>query len=471
MAGFENQMYGNADALVKKWGSRIADVDAVKRSEGEGFTYDQGARLALLLESADQAYNRAANMRRMRNLDEATQTTDVASGIKRHTFDIITGVFPNLISEDLVSVQPITQKQAQVFFLKYLYGSRRGKIAKGGTMFGQFETGGYENSNYSGEYIEEEPHEDLASGKTDIAFSVDAVPVLPSTVKIKVDTTVISDDGHGVLAGTGFTGKIDYSTGRVEIKKSAAASANMTVTATYEYDLGYAPSAAPEIAVSIQDTFITARPRKLRALYSMDAAYDIQMSQGIDIAESLLVASANELKHETDGDIIRSIVQQSTKTSLFHDNYNAATANISRRDFAMTFVDKIHEACSDIFNDTKRVRGNWVVCGKEAQDLLTVVGAPRFVASGAPAAGPYFAGMLDGSIKVYFDPFLGKTEYLVGYKGDSLIDAGYIYAPYLLFYATDLVMLDDFQGRRGFATSYGKRMIEPNLYRKGTISH
>lgn len=459
-----------AEQLMGKWKDRVSDVESAKRAMGQGFSDDQAMRLCMLLESADQAYARGAMMRGLRSLDEATQTNDVAAGLKRHTFDIITGVYPNMIAEELVSVQPIQQKQAQIFFLKYVRGTTRGKLGKGGTLFGQFETAGYENRNYTSEFIEEEAHEDFAAGQTKLEISLEAIPVLPKTVKIGIDSAILSDDGAGNLVGAGYTGTIDYATGRVSITANTAQQTDATVVATYEYDLGYGPAQAPEINLEIKDSFITARPRKLRALYSLDAAYDIQMSQGIDISESLLVASANELKHETDGDIIMDIWNKTTKTALFNDAYDPNTSGITRRDYAMMFIDTIHEACSSIYQDTKRVRGNWVVVGKRGQDLLTVVGAPRFVGSGAHSSGPYFAGTIDGQIKVYFDPFMGENDFLVGYKGDSLIDAGYVYAPYLMFYATDLVMLDDFVGRRGFATSYGKRMIEPNLYRKGTIT-
>lgn len=459
-----------AEGLMTKWNDRISDVRAVKQAQGQGFSNDQAMRLCLLLESADQAYARGAKMRGLRNMDEATQTSDVAAGLKIHTFDIITGVYPNMIAEELVSVQPIQQKQAQIFFLKYVRGSQRGKLNKGGTLFGQFETAGYENRNYTAEFIEEEAHEDFVAGSTSLELSLEAVPVIPKTVTISIDGNELTDDGAGKLVGQGYTGTVDYATGRVAITANAAQAADSTVVASYNYDLSYGPAQAPEINLEIKDSFITARPRKLRALYSLDAAYDIQMSQGIDISESLLVASANELKHETDGDIIMDIWNKTQKTSMFTDAYDPTTAGISRRDYAMTFIDTIHEACSSIYQDTKRVRGNWVVCGKRAQDLLTTVGAPRFVGSGVTnPAGPYFAGTIDNQIKVYFNPFMGENDYLIGYKGDTLIDAGYVYAPYLMFYATDLVMLDDFVGRRGFATSYGKRMIEPNLYRKGTI--
>ena len=120
---------------------------------------------------------------------------------------------------------------------------------------------------------------------------------------------------------------------------------------------------------------------------------------------------------------------------------------------------------------TKRVSGNWIVVGKMGGDILEFIGAPRFVHSGnRSAVGPHFAGTLDGKWKVFVNPFLGEKEFLIGYKGDTLVDAGMVYAPYLPFFATETVMMDDFVGRRGFASSYGKKMVNSNLYVKGQIT-
>ena len=91
-------------------------------------------------------------------------------------------------------------------------------------------------------------------------------------------------------------------------------------------------------------------------------------------------------------------------------------------------------------------------------------------AGNANAVGPHFAGTLDGKWKIYVDPFMGENEFLLGYKGANLIDAGMVYAPYLPFFATETVMLEDFGGRRGFASSYGKKMVNSGLYTKGLIT-
>lgn len=333
--------------------------------------------------------------------------------------------------------------------MKYIRKSNRGNLKAGSTLVDQFNVAGYEGKNYTSEIVEGEAHS-LAEGQTE--FHLDYAPIRPNTVT-------------GLPAGA----TVDYATGRVTLATPAVAG---DIEVSYVQDLEYAPAQVPEIGIELRDTFVTARPRKLKSLFSLDAAYDLQMSQGVDLANTMLVAAANEFRHETDGDIIMDLYNRAGLTSTWADDFVVGSGDmgVSRRQQAQTFADEIHIAATNIFQVTKRVVGNYVVVGKKGMDLLTIIGAPRFVAAGSITAGPHFAGTLDGNIKVYYSPFLPQNNYLVGYKGDSLVDAGYVYAPYMMFYATELLMMDDFVGRRGYATSYGKRMLEPNLYVKGTIT-
>ena len=146
--------------------------------------------------------------------------------------------------------------------------------------------------------------------------------------------------------------------------------------------------------------------------------------------------------------------------------------NITQRDHYLTFLDELVSAGNQMFQDTRRVQPNWLVVGKWGADILDCIGAPRFVGNGPTnAIGPHFAGMLDGRIRVYKNPYFAQNQYLLGYKGNSLVDAGFVYAPYLPIYSTQLLMMEDFVGRRGFATSYGKRMLNNKVYIKGVITN
>ena len=178
------------------------------------------------------------------------------------------------------------------------------------------------------------------------------------------------------------------------------------------------------------------------------------------------------LKHEIDGDLLRDVYMQAGNTVTWNNGYNNANAGISKREYYEDFIDCLIKASSTIRQKTNRVEANWITVGKTEADILTFIGAPRFVSAGnTNAVGPHFAGTLDGKWKIYVEPFFGEDEFLLGYKGSTLLDAGLVYAPYLPFFATETVMLDDFVGRRGFASSYGKKMVNNNLYVKGLITH
>lgn len=458
--------FGLNEEYVKKlhesYGDRFDDIKAVYPN----FTKDQETRLGILLENVNRKFGEC------RSLNEATQTSDIVNGIKTQYFDIITAVWPNLIAEQLFSVQPIRSKTGQIFYLKYVYGTDKGNIKKGDTIFSSTEMAGYENRNYTSEIVEEEACFKQEDGQTETNFTgnLEFIPVKPGTVNIDMDGVAIKDDGMGNLTGTGVKGTINYDSGAFDITFTAAPAA-ADAFADYEYDLSYAPSTIPSIELRIVDTTITARPRKLKGVYSLDAGYDLKMSQGIDIDDALLEAAAQVLKNETDAELIMTAYQQAAQTISWNNTYNNQTAGVSKKEFYEDFIDCIVRGSSMILAKTKRVEGNWIVVGKTAADVLTFIGAPRFVASGdTTSVGPRLLGTLDGKWKVYSNPFFGANDFLIGYKGAQLIDAGLIYAPYLMFFATETVMLDDFLGRRGFATTYGKRMVNANMYVKGRIT-
>lgn len=474
---YTSDMYGEAymGRLRKKWDKNIRAVEAVKRSEGKSLDESQADRLAVLLESTDSAYVRAIKKEaraRMINLDEATQVESVSQANRIQSLRVITGVFPSLIAEEIFSVQPITQKTAQIYWMRYLRGSQKGNLAKGGVISGPFYHAGYEEVGYTSDEIRNESHIELKTTDTKYETNLDWVPVVPGTIVLLINGEEYVDNGKGQIvkeaAPTATLGTVDYARGALEITTLPAIEENVDVEVSYRYNNEHAPARVPELNIELANTTITARSQKLKALYSLDAAYDIEQSQGIILENELLQAAGNELRHDTDSMMILDCYNKAKKSSTFTDDYQPSMG-ISRRDFCMQFADKIHSDCSDIFNSTKRVKGNWVVVGKLGMDLLETVGAPRFVAVSEISAGPHFAGTLDGNIKVYNDPFLPSDAYLTGYKGRTLIDAGYVYAPYMMFFTTDLIRDENFTGRQGYATSSGKRMLEPDLYRKGMI--
>lgn len=456
--GSEVQVTG----LMKKY---EAYTNAVAQTKTD-LTDEQAIKLAVMLNNTDLALDKATS-----KFEGSTQIADIGQ-FKKHGLALISAVMPNLIAEDLVSVQPITQKIAQIFFMRYLYGSNRGNVKAGDVMFDRFASPNM-NPNYTSELIEGE--EIATANGTDTSFegNLAYVPVRPGTVMINVGSVGCADDGKGNLIGTGVTaGKVDYTSGKFTLTYSTAPTDGEMIEATYDQDLEYAPTQMPDIQLKIDESTVKARPRRLKALYSFDAGFDLKQQHGIDIDDALLEASVQEIKQEINSEIILDLYRQAGATSTWNQYYNPTTMNISLREHQLTFLSELNRACNTVLDSTKRAMPNYVVVGRDAKVILEDIGAPRYVANGVTGAiGAHRCGTIDGRLAVYSDPYLPANSYIIGFKGQTLVDAGYVYAPYLPIFSSNILMQEDFLVRRGFATSYGKKMVNNKLFVRGTITN
>lgn len=446
--------------LENKWKRNIGAVKKVFPT----ISRDRTLTLATVLENTEREINKA--VRRMN--ESGTQVPDIGP-FKFHVYDLITAMYPNSIAEELVSVQPLSQRVGQIFFLRYLYGKDKGSIKAGTDMLNPW-TGAAPYNRYDSEQIDDESIGE--SGKTDYEGFLQYIPVRPGTVAITAGNVTLTDDGKGNLKESGGTnrGTINYQTGAYDITLGAAASEDVGVS--YLYNQEYGPARTGEVTVKVDESIITARPHKLSALWAFDAAYDLEASQGIRIEDAILEACTAEIRHERDGNVINALFNQAGNTSTWNINIPGGGVGVTQKQHYETFITELFRACTRIMTDTKKVQGNWVVVGKTGIDTLYAVGAPRFVGTGDFAPnGPHFAGTIDNRLKVYFDPFLNEDDYLVGYKGNLYLDAGYIIGDYLPIFASQLIMLEDFVGRRGFCSMYGTKMVNNRMYVKGQILH
>ena len=140
---------------------------------------------------------------------------------------------------------------------------------------------------------------------------------------------------------------------------------------------------------------------------------------------------------------------------------------ISLQDYYDGFLITLNQAANMVYQKTRRIRPNFVVCGT---DVATIISSIRtFKPSGeAAVAGPYFLGTV-GQFKVYVSPDLPTTSWTLGYKGNTLLDAGFIYAPYMPVTTVAAAHLEDLMGRKGWATMYGTRLVNDKMYIKGSI--
>lgn len=145
---------------------------------------------------------------------------------------------------------------------------------------------------------------------------------------------------------------------------------------------------------------------------------------------------------------------------------------VSLVDHYAGFPAAVTVASNNIWNSTQVAEASWLIVGPEAANILEAI--PRFKSSGVVnAKGSHLIGYLN-NLPVYksMAQGIGNDGWVVGYKGDTLSDTGYVHAPFIPILATQLLEdADTFAGKQGFSCAYGKRMTEPRFYGRSVITH
>lgn len=382
----------------------------------------------------------------------ATQSPDIGA-YKRYALDMVGAVVPNLIAYDIASVQAINNKIAMINFMKYHYGDAKGGTGAG-QVFADVRNFGQSDMNYTSDHVEGE----------EFSGTLDWTPVLPGTVKF---STGLVDDGNGkIMNGDTEAGTVNYATGEVVLTEAAAEG----TTVSYGYANEHVPAKKiPSITLSIESLPIKAKTRRLAAIWGFEASYELQKEYGQSMEDLLSTTAAGEINHEIDLEVMDRIHKAARATARDPWSVIPATGVYSNlQDHYDSFLIYLNQLSNDIYATTRRIRPNYVLCGT---DVATIITSNRtFKPSGeiATAKGPYFAGTL-GQFKIYVSPDFGAKDFCLGYKGDTLLDAGFIYAPYMPIMTTSMVQLEDMAGRKGWATMYGTRTVNDAMYLKSSI--
>jgi len=442
------------EAMVKKHSRLISAVDrALKENASYGRGLDQYRKvtLAQLLENTNNAYEYYKKL----NEAQGVQVTDIAG--KNDYLNLVTAVMPTLVAEDVVSVQPLKQKAGVVYYLKSTYGDTKGKITKGDTIseinrvWPDEVDGAIE---YSSEDITDEEVV-VASGQFTLAWT----PIVPGSVKVMVGDRPVTDNGEGVIGA----GTIDYTTGVV-----AGVTPDENTGVSYKVDLLTSPvENVPTITTKVTDLTLTARPRKLKTVFGLDAAFDLMATQNIDLQSILQENTTNEIRSEIDAEILRDLGNNGSSINV---SWNLPVPfGISKVEHYDGFYNTVVEGANKIYNKTRRVTGNILITGEKAANVIETHRLFKAAAS-LNEAGPHIMGTLGGRFLVVKNPYYASNKFTIAYKGDIPFDCNYVYAPYMPITATQFIMGADFSGSRGYATSYAKKLIASDFFCNGTIT-
>lgn len=403
-------------------------------------------------------------------LNEVTKILQVGN-FDKFAFPIIRAVYPNLIANEIVTVQPMAGPVSLIFYLDYLYGTSKGGITAGDSAF-DARTGPAGNETYSGDTVTGETAI-LSSG--DVAHTAAFRPLRPGTVVVNITSTsegaqVMTDDGNGNLVG-GLTSPtvatVNYQTGVIDLQPSASDTTAATVT--YRYD-GEAQDNVPQLDIRLTSAPVQALVRKLRARWSLEAAQNLNALHGIDAESEVVGMMAETIKHELDREIVEDLLSFAGAGSVTWDK--TVPVGISFTEHKLSFVDALISLNNKIYSETKRAQSNFIVAGIAVCDVIESL--PTFVpepgAQGTQSnSGTMKIGVLNGRWTIYKSPFMTSERWIQGYKGNSFLDTGYVYAPYIPLYTTPTIILDDFIGRKGIGTQYGKKTVNSKFYGTGTL--
>jgi hypothetical protein len=424
-----------------------------------GLSGEKRRNTALLLENQRSHFGPMNEMTKLLNIGH----------IDKVAFPTIRAVYPNLITNEIVSVQPMSGPVGLAFYFDVIYGSDKGSIAAGSSLFDS-----RVGPDGSESYIQDSVVGETFASAGSLAYG----PIRPGTVTVKATHSVngvltFADDGNGGLtqvAGTSTamtTESIVYSTGVTTLVPTSGTLSGLT--ATYRYDSEGSDS-LPQVDIQLTSVPITAAPSKLRSRISWEAMMQMEAVNGMSAAQEVAQAMTEALKHGIDRKVINDLVNNAGAGSVTWDR--TVPFGVSWTDHKQSFVDACSAANNLVFSATKRGNTNFMVAGVAVCDVIETL--PNFVPAVSlsdmnPNSGVQFIGTLAGRWRVYKDPFMQTNKWVQGFKGARATDAGYAYCPWIPIYSSPEVILDDLVRRQAFATMYGSKMLNSNYYVTGQV--
>ena len=240
-----------------------------------------------------------------------------------------------------------------------------------------------------------------------------------------------------------------------------------TATAEARGTSGGAGAAFGEMAFSIEKSTVTAKSRALKAEYTMELAQDLKAVHGLDAEGELANILSAEILAEINREVVRTVLtkakigalQSSTAVSGIFDVGTDSDGRWMAEKFK-GLVMQLEREANVIAKETRRGKGNYVIVSSDVASALAASGMLDY----SPAmstnlnvddTGNTFAGVLNGRMKVYIDPYATVDFACVGYRGANPYDAGLFYCPYVPLTMVKAIGETDFQPRIGFKTRYG----------------
>jgi hypothetical protein len=414
--------------------------------------------------------------------EQSTDTSDVAS-FKRISIPLIRRIFPNLIANKIVSIQPLLGPVGLVYYLRFRMSSDKGAVRGMSNNVGfpddddnslMQKASGDTNLDifYSSSFVQNETTStDAGDDVTSVFSPLEHVPVFAGSITgivydgdTAVQTFTVTEGGvftfHDLDSPTVkcTNGSINVSTGELTLTWNSAPGDNHCVV-NYDYNMEGNPD-IPEINMAIESESISAKTRKLKAVWTVESAQDIRSQHNLNAEEEITNVLSQQINLEIDREIITDLRQNAGTVAAW--DYSTALGDTVKEKYESLFV-KLSEVSAVVHRKTLRGGANWLICAPEVAAIFetaTAGFAPSQTKGFTGSLGVQYVGSVNKTWDIYKDPTLPRGQILMGYKGESYMDAGYFFCPYVPLTQTPTVIdPESFTPRKGLMTRYGKKML------------
>ena len=240
----------------------------------------------------------------------------------------------------------------------------------------------------------------------------------------------------------------------------------------------------PEIDIKVDSVAVTAVAKKLKAKWTPELGQDLNAYHNLDAEVELTGILSEQIALEIDQEILGDLIKGakagtrywSRAPGLFVDvNGNELGAAAAAPDFTgtvsewyETLIETINDVSAQIHRKTLRGGANFVVCSPEVANILEFTSGFRASVTADADRGDIGAvkvGSLSKKFDIMVDPYFPRNVLLVGRRGNSFLESGYVYAPYVPLQVTPTIFgTEDFVPRKGVMTRYAKQMVRPDMY-------
>jgi hypothetical protein len=241
----------------------------------------------------------------------------------------------------------------------------------------------------------------------------------------------------------------------------------------------------PEIDIQVDSIAVTAQTKKLKAKWTPELGQDLNAYHNLDAEVELTSILSEQIALEIDREILADLIRGATAATYYWARspgmfLNRETglevgASSAAPDFTgtvsewyETLVETINDVSAQIHRKTLRGGANFIVCSPEVANILEFTAGFRASVTADDERGSVGAvkvGALSKKFDVHVDPYFPRQVVLVGRRGGSFLESGYVYAPYVPLQVTPTIFgPEDFVPRKGVMTRYAKKMVRPDMY-------